>query len=91
MAGTRQNPDPVKTSKYKNVAYHQNRLRGAGSKNGWWVASVRRDGKRLIQKLYETEREAAKAVDIALIKAGYEPVNDTLQFLGTRKLNPPKI
>ena len=62
-------------SKYKYVYWHKNKCQGKDARAGWWRANVSREGKFLINKLYETEREAAKQVDLALIKAGYEPVN----------------
>lgn len=38
-------------------------------------AYFRRDGKSVINAYYEDVREAAKAVDMALIRLGEEPVN----------------
>ena len=53
-------------SKYKGV---QGVISGNG--NTYWSARICRTEKRG----YKTEREAAKAVDIILIKNGREPVN----------------
>ena len=61
----------VKTSKYKYVKLSKRRL----SKNTKrWEAYFYQDG-QAFSKMFDTEREAAIAVDTHLIKIGKEPVN----------------
>lgn len=67
----------MKKSKYKYVYY----IKPTGNcrKYMWRSCIVRRnefrDTNYIIRKLFKTELEAAKAVDIALIKNKEEPVN----------------
>lgn len=62
-------------SKYKNVHSFTGTCRGKGSTYLYWKASLTRNGKRILNKLYENEAEAAKAVDWVLINLGEKPVN----------------
>ena len=61
---------------YTGVHYQRNKCRGQNSRHGWYKATITRDGKRLLNKLYENDRDAAKAVDLALLKAGYPQINN---------------
>ena len=81
MAGTLRNPNPDRTSNYIGVTWVRNASKSKDSAVGWWRAQVTRNGRRIINKLYshDDERGAAKAVDIALLKSNYSPVNDTLK------------
>lgn len=67
----------MKKSKYKYVYYQKPH---GTYKKGMWMAYIKRrnnvrDTNFIIRKHFNTELEAAKAVDIALIKNKEEPVN----------------
>lgn len=68
------NPKPMK-SKYKNV--YRPVPRGAVRKREW-CARIKINGVEFKQ-FYETEKEAAIAIDKILIKHGKEPVNVLLR------------
>lgn len=65
----------MKTSKYYGVSKHVTTKSSKAtirfSEDFPWIAFV----KGLINKRFETETQAAKAVDMALIRAGKEPRN----------------
>lgn len=62
-------------SKYKNVSSYKGRCRGKDSKYLYWRAFIQRNGVKILNKLYETEEQAAKKVDWVLINLGEQPVN----------------
>ena len=67
----------MKTSKYTGVSWRDNQSKSKNAVKGFWLATIQRDTKILVRKTYtaDDERGAARAVDLALLKAGYEPVN----------------
>jgi hypothetical protein len=64
-------------SEYTGVFFQRNPSKSKNSVKGFWRAEIMRDGKRLVRKNYplDKERDAAKAVDWALIQNDYEPIN----------------
>lgn len=62
-------------SKYKNVVALETSNKGKSSIQKYWQATIKRNNKRILNKCYKTEKEAAKAVDLTLIKLGENPVN----------------
>lgn len=64
-------------SKYTGVSWQDNHTKSKNSAIGFWTARVQREGRKLCDKLYsaDDERGAARAVDLALLRNGYEPVN----------------
>lgn len=65
----------IKTSEYKNVSCFKGLLRGKDSQLLFWKAQITRDGKNVLNRLFETEKGAAKAVDWTLINIGEDAVN----------------
>ena len=61
-------------SKYKFVYFQRQRERSIDT-TCYWAASIHRGGKKVISKVFKDEEDAGKAVDLALIKLGEEPVN----------------
>jgi hypothetical protein len=69
----------MKSATYKNV-FHSIRKNGAKADieatiREPWTASLTINGVRVLYRRFETEVEAARAVDLALIRAGRQPVN----------------
>ena len=55
------------TSKYNGVSYNNRREK--------WIARITIDGEFVEAGGHEHERDAAKAVDMALIRRGKQPIN----------------
>ena len=64
-------------SKYKGVEYHT--WRGQGRPHVYWRARKSVCGQCIVNKCFpfteDGERDAAKAVDLALIRNGLPPIN----------------
>ena len=65
----------IRTSEYKNVSRFKGLLRGKDSQHLFWKAQITRDGKNVLNRLFDTEKGAAKAVDWTLINIGEDAVN----------------
>jgi hypothetical protein len=69
-----------KTSEYYGVCFSPSKKGGKGSTKRYvaahkFLAFITRNGKTVMRKRFETEREAAIAVDKQLIAMGEEPRN----------------
>tara|TARA_R110000772_G_scaffold146707_1_gene257041 strand:+ start:37 stop:312 length:276 start_codon:yes stop_codon:yes gene_type:complete len=64
-------------SQYKNVYYQKAYTKGKDAQPHYWKAEVSREGVKIVNKqfTFDDERGAARAVDLALIRNGYDPIN----------------
>lgn len=65
-----------KTSQYYGVSRAgASRVKSKNTASRKWVATLTRDGVKIINSICDTEREAAKMIDLCLIRRGEAPRN----------------